>query len=132
MEKETVVKNTIHAFKKFLRDNGKWEEYKRLSYPLNGNGRSGKWLEPISFKQLVTLCEPVELIQSSTYFCSWTRGTANIWYPLSIEWAKYCLDNGLYYDFGKAFRYVNTYISSSLVSDFLHDKRLFTFTNNIK
>ena len=66
MEKETVVKNTIHAFKKFLRDNGKWEEYKRLSYPLNGNDRFGKWLEPISFKQLVTLCEPVELMQSST------------------------------------------------------------------
>jgi hypothetical protein len=131
MEKETVVKNTIYAFKKFLRDNKCWEQYKRSSKPINGNDHFGKWIEPISFKQLVTLCEPVELIQSTTYFCSWACDT-NIWSPLSIKWAKYCLDNGLYYDFGKALTYVKTYISSRLVSDFLHDKKLFTFINNIK
>ena len=103
MEKETIAKNTIYAFKKFLRDNKCWEQYKHLSNPMNG---FGKWLEPISFKQLVTLCEPVELIQSSTYFCSWEWVTANIWSTLSKKWAKYCLKNKVYYDYENAKSYI--------------------------
>jgi hypothetical protein len=121
MEKEIVAKNTVHAFKKFLRDKKQWERYKRSSVPLNGYDRFGEWLKPISFKELVTQCEPVELIQSSRFFCTWSGGSSIIWHPLSKEWARYCLKNGLYYDIDKALEYVRSFISAVIVADFMDE-----------
>jgi hypothetical protein len=112
MEKETVVKNTIYLFKKFLRDKGKWEAYKALSNPLNG---WGEWEnKPLLFKELIEQCEPVELIQGSKYFCIWPNGQYDMWRILSQDWAIICFENNLFYDLQEALLFTKYYISPSL------------------
>lgn len=110
MDKEAVVKNTIHLFKKFLRDKGKWEAYKTLCEPLNGYG---EWSHGILFTELVSKCEPVELIQSSSYFCQWPSGQFDMWRKLSQEWAIICFENNLFYDLHKATVFTKYYISAT-------------------
>ena len=89
--KQEIVKKTIYFFKKFARKKGFWEEYKKLSLPLNYKG--------ITFIDLVSrvITEPIELIQSSTYFCHWPSYFAKNgikWCDLSYEWAKICAEIG--------------------------------------
>ena len=36
--KQEIAKKTIYFFKKFAREKGFWEEYKKLSHPLNNKG----------------------------------------------------------------------------------------------
>jgi hypothetical protein len=102
MKKEEVIKKTLYEFKKFAREWGFWEEYKTLSYPINARTDS--------FIGVIGKCEPVELIQNATYFCSWPIGTYNIWHRRSQKWANICLNNGLFFDEDKARTYVRTYI----------------------
>ena len=108
--KQEIAKKTIYLFKKFARKKGFWEEYKKLSYPLNV-GR-------ITFIDLVSrvILEPIELIQSSTYFCNWpSYYTKNgiKWRDLSYEWAKICVENELWYDKLEAKSYSKAFISNS-------------------
>ena len=111
MDKEAVVKNTIHLFKKFLRDKGKWEAYKALSYPLNG---WGEWEnKPLLFKEIIEQCEPVELIQNSKYFCQWPSGQYDMWRVLSQNWAIICFENNLFYDLQEAILFTKYYISAT-------------------
>lgn len=111
MDKEVVVKNTIHLFKKFMRDKGKWEAYKTLSCPLNG---WGKWEnKPLLFKEIIEQCEPVELIQNSAYFCQWPNGQYDMWRILSKDWAIICFENNLFYDLQEAILFTKYYISAT-------------------
>ena len=107
--KQEIAKKAIYLFKKFARKKGFWEEYKKLSRPLN---------DKITFIDLVSrvITEPIELIQSSTYFCSWPRSyTKNgiKWRDLSYEWAKICVENELWYHKFEAQRYSRSFISNS-------------------
>ena len=108
--KQEIAKKTIYLFKKFARKKGFWEEYKKLSYPLNDEG--------ITFIDLVSrvILEPIELIQSPAYFCNWpSYYTENglKWCDLSYEWAKICAENELWYDKLEAKTYSRTFISNS-------------------
>jgi len=108
--KQEIAKKAIYLFKKFARKKGFWEEYKKLSLPLNGEG--------ITFIDLVSrvIPEPIELIQSSAYFCSWPFIYTNngiMWCNLSYEWAKICVENELWYDKYEAKSYSRTFISNS-------------------
>lgn len=108
--KQEIAKKTIYFFKKFAREKGFWEEYKKLSRPLNREG--------ITFIDLVfrIISEPIKLIQSSTYFCTWpTNYTKNgiKWCDLSYEWAKICAENELWYDKLEAKSYSRDFISNS-------------------
>lgn len=105
-----MPKKAIYLFKKFARKKGFWEEYKKLSHPLNDKG--------ITFIDLVSsvISEPIQLIQSSTYFCKWpsfyTKNGVK-WRNLSYEWAKICAENKLWYDKFEAESYSRTFISNS-------------------
>lgn len=107
--KQEIAKKTIYLFKKFARKKGFWEEYKELSLPLN---------KGITFIELVSrkIQEPIELIQSATYFCEWpsyyTKDGIK-WCNLSYEWAKICAENELWYDKSKAKSYSSAFISNS-------------------
>ena len=108
--KQEIAKKAIYFFKKFARKKGFWEEYKKLSVPLNREG--------ITFIDLVSrvIPEPIELIQSATYFCIWSSFyTENgiKWRDLSYEWAKICAENELWYHKFEAQRYSRSFISNS-------------------
>ena len=108
--KQEIAKKAIYLFKKFARKKGFWGEYKKLSLPLSYEG--------ITFIDLVSrvITEPIELIQSSTYFCHWPSFyTENgiEWRNLSYEWAKICEENELWYDKYEAKCYSRTFISNS-------------------
>lgn len=108
--KQEIAKKAIYLFKKFARKKGFWEEYKKLSRPLNN--------ERITFIDLVSrvIMEPIELIQSSAYFCDWPCSyTKNgiKWRDLSYEWAKICVENELWYHKLEAQHYSKTFISNS-------------------
>lgn len=108
--KQEIAKKTIYFFKKFAREKGFWEEYKELSYPLNNKG--------ITFVNLVSkeIQEPIQLIQSSTYFCNWLSNVTKkgiMWRNLSYEWAKICAENELWYDKFEAKSYSIAFISNS-------------------
>ena len=108
--KQEIAKKAIYLFKKFARKKGFWEEYKKLSRPLNAEG--------ITFIDLVSrvIPEPIKLIQSSTYFCHWpSYYTENgiKWCDLSYEWAKICVENELWYHKFEAQRYSKSFISNS-------------------
>lgn len=108
--KQEIAKKTIYFFKKFAREKGFWEEYKKLSCPLNNKG--------ITFIDLVSkeIQEPIELIQSSTYFCTWSSNITKkgiLWRNLSYEWAKICAENELWYDKFEAKSYSIAFISNS-------------------
>ena len=108
--KQEIAKKAIYLFKKFARKKGFWEEYKKLSRPLNDDG--------ITFIDLVSrvVPEPIELIQSSTYFCHWpsfyTKDNLK-WCDLSYEWAKICAENELWYNKLEAKSYSMTFISNT-------------------
>ena len=108
--KQEIAKKTIYLFKKFAREKGFWEEYKNLSRPLNHEG--------ITFIDLVSrvVPEPIELIQSTAYFCHWPSNYTKDglkWCDLSYEWAKVCAENELWHDKFKAESYSKTFISNS-------------------
>jgi len=108
--KQEIAKKTIYFFKKFAREKEFWEEYKKLSSPLND--------DRITFIDLVSrvIREPIELIQSSTYFCHWpSYYTENgiKWCDLSYEWAKICVKNELWYYKSEAKSYSMAFISSA-------------------
>ena len=108
--KQKIAKKAIYLFKKFAREKGFWEEYKKLLLPLNDKG--------ITFIDLVSriIPEPIELIQSATYFCHWPSFyTENgiRWCDLSYEWAKICAKNRLWYDKSEAKSYSMTFISNT-------------------
>lgn len=108
--KQEIAKKAIYLFKKFARKKGFWEEYKKLSVPLNNKG--------ITFIDLVSrmIPEPIGLIQSSTYFCHWPNSyTKNgiEWCNLSYEWAKICAKNELWYNKLEAKSYSRAFISNS-------------------
>ena len=108
--KQEIAKKTIYLFKKFAREKGFWEEYKKLSRPLNH--------ERITYIDLVSrvIPEPIELIQSSVHFCNWPSFyTENgiEWRNLSYEWAKICAENKLWYDKFVAVSYSKAFISNS-------------------
>lgn len=111
-KKQEIAKKAIYLFKKFARKKGFWEEYKKLSHPLNEDG--------ITFIDLVSrvIPEPIELIQSSAYFCHWppplfcTKNGIK-WRDLSYEWAKMCAENELWYDKFEAKSYSKRFISNS-------------------
>ena len=110
LDKQEIAKKAIYLFKKFARKKGFWEEYKKLSRPLNHEG--------ITFIDLVSrvISEPIKLIQSSTYFCNWpTIHTKNgiKWCNLSYEWAKICAENELWYDKFETQSYSRAFISNS-------------------
>ena len=100
MEREEVIKKTLYEFKKFAREGGFWERYKTLSNPLKRK----------TFLEILDDNEPVELIQSSNCFCTWPFGETGIWRTRSMEWAKICLDNNLFFDEQYAKRYVKAFI----------------------
>lgn len=121
LDKEALKKKVVHEFKKFARKNNFWESYKKLSIPLNrANNRVSK--HPIKFVELVELCEPVELIQSTKYFCCWPTsragGSGRYWYDLSTEWARICLSKCLWYNADTAMRYVCGNISSRIYYEY--------------
>lgn len=108
--KQEIAKKTIYFFKKFAREKGFWEEYKKLSRPLNNKG--------LTFIDLVSrvILEPIELIQSSVYFCCWPSNITKkgiLWRNLSYEWAKICAENELWYDKFEAKSYSKSFISNS-------------------
>jgi hypothetical protein len=110
LTKQEIAKKAIYLFKKFARKKGFWEEYKKLSRPLNAKG--------ITFIDLVfrVITEPIELIQSSRYFCSWpSKYTKNgiKWRDLSYEWAKICVENELWYNKFEAKSYSEASIRNS-------------------
>lgn len=114
--KQEIAKKAIYLFKKFAREKGFWEEYKELSVPLNYEG--------ITFIDLVSrvITEPIELIQSTAYFCGWPRSyTKNgiRWCNLSYEWAKICAENELWYHKFEAQHYSKTFISNSEGKNFV-------------
>jgi hypothetical protein len=109
LNKQKIAKKAIYLFKKFARKKGFWEEYKKLSLPLNKKG--------ITFIDLVSrvITEPIELIQSSDFFCCWPSSrTENdiYWCDLSYEWAKICAENELWYDKFRAKNYSMAFISN--------------------
>lgn len=112
MEKEEVIKTTLYEFKQFARKGGFWEEYKRMSIPLNR-----KIPPKETFIELIGKCEPVELIQSGEHFCSWPSGTWAKWHDRSEKWAKICLERGLFFVEYDAKSYVRTFISRDLVEN---------------
>lgn len=106
--KQEIAKKTIYLFKKFAREKGFLEEYKKLSLPL----------KKMTFIDLVSkvMPEPIELIQSSTYFCCWPASCTKkgiMWRDLSYEWAKICVENELWYDKFEAKSYSETFIHNS-------------------
>lgn len=107
--KQEIAKKAIYLFKKFARKKRFWEEYKKLSHPLNDEG--------ITFIDLVSrvIPEPIELIQSATYFCHWPSFyTENgiRWCDLSYKWAKICAENELWYNKFTAKEYSMRFISN--------------------
>lgn len=111
MERGEVIRKTLYEFKQFARKGGFWEEYKRMSKPLN------KIREKQTFIELIGVCEPVQLIQSSDYFCGWPHGTWAKWHDRSERWAKICLEKGLFFDEHEAKRYARAFISVDLVEN---------------
>jgi len=110
LDKQKIAKKAIYLFKKFARKKGFWGEYKKLSLPLNDKG--------ITFIDLVyrVIPEPIELIQSATYFCHWPSFyTENgiRWCDLSYKWAKICAENELWYDKFTAKEYSMRFISNT-------------------
>lgn len=102
-ESTDIDKKTIYLFKKFARENSFWEEYKKLS----------ESLKKISFIELVTRCEPVELIQSSYYFCCWPSSytrRGDEWTVLSYRWARICVENNLWHSKIHTATYIKTHI----------------------
>ena len=136
--REIVAKKTIHEFKKFARKNNFWEEYKKKSIPLNYtipldyscNYTLG-FVTPTKFTNLVRYCEPVELIQSSRFFCNWDsvepKRSHKSWQELSKEWAEICLKQKLWYNAAKSMDYVGKFISPILQKkySFLNDNNFF-------
>ena len=111
MEGEEVIRKTLYEFKQFARKGGFWEEYKRMSKPLN------KIRPKKTFIEVIGMCEPVELIQSGEHFSGWPSGTWDKWHDRSEKWAKICLEKGLFFDKHDAKRYVRTFISKDLVEN---------------
>ena len=112
MEREEVIRKTLYEFKKFARKGGFWEEYKRMSRPLNH-----KMPPKETFIEVIGKCEPVELIQSGKHFCNWPSDTCAKWYDRSKKWAKICLEKGLFFDEYDAKRYARTFIFRDLVEN---------------
>ena len=110
MEKNKVdnlTKKVVYLFKKYARENGFWEEYKKLSFPLNDKNNQK------TFIQVVDENEPVTLIQNAKAFCSWpshftTKGL--YWSLLSSNWAKICVKEKLYRNKRNCFFYIDTNI----------------------
>ena len=107
-----LAKKTLRLFKKFAKENKFFLRYIKLSNPL----KRGK-----TFIQVIDECEPISLIQSSSYFCAWpcvpfdTRfapyaTSKKTWRQLSYEWGQICADNELWHDKYEAERYASTFI----------------------
>ena len=118
MTREEVIKKTVYLFKQFARKNNFWEEYKCSSRPMIGLPHFPR---KYSFKEVVGMCEPVELLQSSTYFCLWLdhkpRKCSKKWNELSEEWARICIENNLFFNRDRGIRYVGVYISNNLLNE---------------
>ena len=97
MKKNKVVddltKKVVYLFKQYARKEGFWEEYKKLSSPLNDKRN------PKTFIQVVEENEPVKLIQNCYAFCSWPcsfTSHGKTWERLSADWARICIRENLY------------------------------------
>ena len=108
-----MSKKVFHDFKIFAVNRGFYKQYKELSRP---NQRKEKFID------VVQNFEPIQLIQSEKAFCRWEN--YRYWREHSVEWAKYCLTNRLWYYKTKTLDYADNYFYD--VSDI---KKI---TNNIK
>jgi len=105
--KDNITKKTLYLFKKFLREEKAWEQYKYLSVPL----------KTTSLIDIINENEPVYLLQGSQVFCPWPWGSAFLWEKLSKKWARICIQNNLYRNHPRALRYLG-YISLELYLEF--------------
>lgn len=108
-EKETIAKKTFYEFKKFARQHGFFEEYKKFCEPV----AQGK-----KFIDVVREVEPVKLIQNQEAFCIWPYDSGIKWQEMSNEWARHCLENHLYYSEKNALKYVYRWISTDIARFF--------------
>lgn len=98
-------KEAIYHFRKFAIRHGFIEEYKKLcNWGLFG--KRGVKDIPHNLKTM----EPVKYIQNAEFFCCWPSHSEANWYEKSKEWAKYCLENGIYYNLYEAKLYVHKHI----------------------
>lgn len=107
---DDIIKKTVYLFKKYAREKGFWEEYKRLSNPLNYKNH------PRTFLQIVKDNEPVKLIQNTSVFCSWPSiCTFNglYWSKLSADWVRICVKEKLYWNKKACFKYIDMSIFMS-------------------
>lgn len=107
-EKEKIAKKTLYLFKKYARQNNFWEEYKKLSTPLN------RLKNPLSFKQVVLNYEPIQLIQNAEAFCHWPNSITD-WGRMSARWAKICIEEGLYYNSQLCYTYFMYHINKGFI-----------------
>ena len=85
-------KEIIYFFKKFCREHGIWEIFKKYSI----------FLKRKSFYQLVIEIEPVKFLQNSMIFCAWSSIPTYVFNPskfpqLSKEWGKLCIKHELFH-----------------------------------
>lgn len=104
--KDEITKIALYKFKKFARKNMFWEEYKRLSDPLN--------IDKTTFIDVLNKTEPIKLIQNVDAFCRWPSKSPSFstssWQTLSSIWANICLSECICRDFKLAEDYANKYI----------------------
>lgn len=107
-------KEAIYHFRKFAIQHGFIEEYKKYcNWGLFG--KKGVKDIPSHLKY----AEPVKYIQNESFFCHWPNGNESKidWRTMSRKWAKYCMDNGIYYNFKFAKEYIDEYIHYVVVDD---------------
>jgi len=116
--KDDITKKALYYFKKFARENNFWEHYKKLSDPINMEGKT--------FIDVLNENEPIKIIQNACAFCHWPppspfQSHPN-WGTLSMRWAKICCENDIMRDKIIALNYLKQHISTSLYHEFKSGK----------
>ena len=103
-------KEALYHFRKFAIKEGFIKEYAKYS---NWGlfGKHGVKDIPDHLKYT----EPVKYIQNASFFCSWpSPDYCDIkWRAMSEKWARYCFENGIYYEKENAEQYARIHIFHS-------------------